>query len=114
VLGVVSAVWLIAQLTTLAVTPAELWLSGNDTCQCAHGADATCPMHHPTSGRHTCVMRSAAPVEGAALNSLVGAGGCVATSPSLPADWLITSDALPAASNLVSRFARPDSPPPRT
>jgi len=113
-LGVVAAVWLIARMMTLAVTPAELWLLGDDTCQCAHGAGATCPMHHPTSaGRGTCAMRGAVPVDDVVLTSLLGATGCFLATPAVPADRSVISERRSTAPNLVSQFVPPDPPPPR-
>jgi hypothetical protein len=113
-LGVLSIVWLIAQMTTLATAPAALWLAGDDSCQCADGAGAMCPMHHPaTTGHAVCAMRGGAPVADAVLNWLLGTGGCLVTGPSVPIDRSIVAAKQSTASTLASRFVLPDSPPPR-
>jgi hypothetical protein len=113
-LGVVAAVWLIARMATLAVTPAELWLSGADSCQCPDGVSATCPMHHrAVPGRGTCTMRGAAPVNDVVLTALLGGSGCFLAMPAVPADGSVRSDSRPRAANVVSQPVRPDPPPPR-
>jgi hypothetical protein len=112
-LGIVATVWLIVRLATLVVTPAEIWLLGDDACQCADGAGAACPMHHPAApGRGTCAMRAAAAVHDVVLTSLLGASGCFFAALAVPADWPVTSDTRPNATNLISRFVRPDPLPP--
>jgi hypothetical protein len=112
-LRVVAAIWLIVQMATLAITPAELSRSA-DACQCAQGTGAECPMHHPTrAGGETCAMRGAAPLNEVALTSLLGAAGCFLATPAVPADWSIATRVRPQAENVVSRFVPPDSPPPR-
>jgi hypothetical protein len=103
-----------ARMATLVVTPAELWLSGADDCQCADGVNATCPMHHPVApGRGTCAMRAIAPVNDVALTALLGVSGCFLAMPVVPADESVRSDSRPRAAHLVSQFVRPDPLPPR-
>ena len=53
VLGPIAAVWLVCHGATLTLVPALLWFRSRDAnaaeCTCAHGAEATCPMHHRTA-----------------------------------------------------------------
>lgn len=117
-LGIVAVIWLTGRMVTVALAPAELWLSGRDArgddCECMHGADATCPMHHSsTTSREKCAMRGVAPVDGLALTSLLGASGCLTTTSSALFEPPSTPNNRTTVSTPVAQFARPDFPPPR-
>ena len=108
-----AAIWLMAQVATLAIAPAELWFR-ESSCQCSLGAGALCPMHHPSpKGRGTCAMHGTALLNDVVLTSLLGPAGCFLAAPAAPADWSVESSVLPSAEHLISRFAPPDLPPPR-
>src|SRR4051794_15262311 len=53
-LAFVASFWLAAQCALLTVTPLSLCMitsaaEDEPSCTCAHGGDASCPMHHPSA-----------------------------------------------------------------
>ena|ERR1041384_7630096 len=111
--GVTAAVWLLCQAAAFMVVPALLDASLAE-CVCAHGADATCPMHHKTAaGFKVCVMQSAITDVPATLNLLFTVPGLV---PAVHLDVLPVhaADAIVFNSPMLRyRSSPPDSPPPR-
>jgi hypothetical protein len=109
----IAAVWLLCQAATFAVVPALLDASLAE-CVCAHGADATCPMHHKTAaGSKVCVMQSATTDVPATLNLLFSVTGLVPAAqldlvPVHAADAIVFEHSV-----LRYRSSPPDSPPPR-
>lgn len=116
-LGLVAAVWLIGRLATVAIGPAEIGITTLDAssdCTCAHGASATCPMHHPAApDRHTCAMRGTSPIDGVALTALLSADGCLSAGPVVPRDAPLVVNARVSSSNPRARCVPPDPRPPR-
>ena len=98
--------------------PTQLWVTmsaaGDSECECAHGAEATCPMHHPAlPGRRTCAMRGGVPVDSVALTSLLSVDGCLTDRLIVPLDMSASTDAHLSISSPASRFVTPDTRPPR-
>jgi hypothetical protein len=111
-LGPIAAVWLVCQAASLALVPTLE--AGWADCTCAHGADATCPMHHKTaSGLKVCVMRSAAASVPAILNSLLSVAGLLPAPPLAVVQVVRASAVAVVRSPLTERPSPPDSPPPR-
>ncbi len=123
ILGPIAAAWLVCQAATLTLAPALLWFGSTDAglmeCTCTHGVDATCPLHHRTTGSSStassrlCVVRSMTTSAAASLNALFGVAGL------LPARSLAmffvpaVSPALLECSIDSRRPLPPDPPPPR-
>jgi hypothetical protein len=111
--GPIAAVWLLCQAATLAVVPILLEISLAD-CVCAHGADATCPMHHKTAaGSTACAMQSATTSVPAALNSLFSLAGLVPAPPHTIVRVPMVSAVRFERPMLTGRPSPPDPPPPR-
>src|SRR5579862_4807791 len=107
-LGPTAAAWLVCQAVTLALVPALL---GGlvEECVCAHGADATCPMHHKsTAGAKVCVMQSANTGVSGTLSSLFSIAGLLPTpTPTVVAS--ANGPVLVELSRTIGRSAPPDS-----
>jgi hypothetical protein len=113
-IGPIAAIWLVSQAVTLAMAPVLLEVSLAE-CVCAHGADATCPMHHkaPAGSSKVCAMQSATTSVPATLNALFSVAGLVPTLPLVMVP-VATASALPfERSMLTPRPSPPDPPPPR-
>ena len=108
-----AAAWLVCNLTMLAA--ALVVVNAASDCVCPLSADASCPMHHKTSGAHQpCSMTSAGPpTVMATLDTLLGAAGPLPDTT--PVVFLPSSIAVHAlrASDLVDQPFSPDPPPPR-
>jgi hypothetical protein len=118
VLGPVAAVWLVCHAATLTLVPALLWFTSSDVavaeCTCAQGAEATCPMHHPTTASSkVCVMQSMATNATAALIALFGFVGLMSAPPTATAPVPDASAVLLDCSIATDRPSPPDPPPPR-
>jgi hypothetical protein len=118
-LGLVAATWLFCQATTLVLVPTLLGIGAMEAsvaeCTCAHGANATCPMHHKLSASaKVCALQGMTTSTAALVNALFGVAGL------LPAPMLAASQepARPMArldrATATSRRISPDSPPPRS
>jgi hypothetical protein len=109
----VAALWLFWQAATLALVPVLLDASVA-ACVCAHGPEASCPMHHKADGSRMCTIRSATTSSVVlVLNAVFNVSGLVpASSPAIvPA---LTVHAVPVErSTLTERPSTPNSPPPR-
>jgi hypothetical protein len=112
-IGPVAAVWLLCQAATLTLVPAQLGASLAE-CTCSHGADGTCPMHHPAAATSkVCVVQSMTASGAATVNALFSVVGPV------PVRSLVTV-LVPAARPVAvgcptatDRPSPPDPPPPR-
>ena len=112
-LGQIAAAWLVCQAATLAVAPLLLNASLAE-CVCAHGADATCPMHHTTAaGAKVCVMQSANTSVPGSVNSLFSVAGLLPAPSAVMVPVPTASAALLERAMLIQRPSPPDSPPPR-
>ena len=73
---VVAAVWIGCRVAALVAAPVAVWIHAADAaveCQCTHGADATCPMHHKSQGgTRVCAMQVAGDWATAAVESMLG------------------------------------------
>jgi hypothetical protein len=109
-----AALWLICHLSMLTAALVVVNTAGD--CVCPLGADASCPMHHKTSGAHTpCSMTSAA--QTTVLPSLDGLLGAAGPMPDqIAVVFLASSVTVHAmrASDLVDQPFSPDPPPPRS
>jgi hypothetical protein len=118
VLGSVAVAWLCCQVATVAFAPIAFWTGGSggqlEVCTCAHGAVATCPMHHNTAaGSKRCVMRSANGSDMALMTSLLGVVGPIPESTAV-IDRRPSGNLAIAAPGINSeRPVPPDPPPPR-
>src|SRR5580765_7571277 len=78
--------WLCCQLSVLTAAPLSLLSNtsqGADpiTCTCVHGANASCPMHHPAQPKPNCQCRSTTDPGAATLISLLGPTAVLASAP---------------------------------
>jgi hypothetical protein len=117
-LGSIAAVWLMCQLGTLALVPAQLWAGRTDTaasdCACKHGTDATCPMHRTTSTHpRVCLMQGLTTHDSILLNSVLGFFGIVPTAAHVCVPHASGTSTLMALATATSRPAPPEPPPPR-
>lgn len=118
VLGPVAALWLSCQIGTATLVPIAMVFgaAAHAECTCGHGDDATCPMHHKSSGGSApCAMRAANDSGAAVLTTLIGIAGLIpeTTRSILPANASArfrTAD----AHHVGRRPVPPDPPPPRT
>jgi len=66
--------WLSCQIAGATLLPATA--PRDAECQCTHGADAACPMHHKrASGSKACVMQAVEGDTALAIASMVGIAG---------------------------------------
>jgi len=83
-------------------------------CTCAHGAEATCPMHHPTAANPTmCVIRSVTTSPTATLSALFGLVGLVSDLPAAAVPMPTVSAVRLEHASTTDRPSPPDLPPPR-
>jgi hypothetical protein len=116
-LGPIAALWLCGQAATLTLVPAALWGGSTDAslaaCMCIRGADAACPMHHPTAaGSKVCAMASL-DTGAAVLNSLCGGVGLMPAGRVAIAPMPVASPVFLEGSTPTGRPAPPEPPPPR-
>ena len=112
-LGPIAAVWLACHAATLVLVPVLLDPT-LAACMCAHGADATCPMHHGTAARSKhCVMKDVTTNAATTLSSLFSVVGVVAVlalgRASVPAIRPVRLE----SSRVTQQPSPPDPPPPR-
>jgi hypothetical protein len=117
-LGPIAALWLCGQAATLTLVPAALWGGSTDAslaaCLCIRGADAACPMHHPTAaGSKVCAMGSLDTAAAAAVNSMFGGVGLMPAGRVAIAPTTTASPAFLDGSTPTGRPAPPEPPPPR-
>lgn len=114
-LGQVAVIWLLCQVTTLALAPTVLWArSAALECQCTHGEHAMCPMHHrPAPGSRLCLMRSADDDGAAVLTSLFGAVGLVPVFTPAPQPDVQRATVVADLTTHLLQPSSPDPPPPR-
>jgi hypothetical protein len=112
-IGPVAAVWLLCQAATLTLVPAQLGASLAE-CTCSHGADGTCPMHHPAAATSkVCVVQSMTASGAATVNALFSVVGLVSVR-SLAVAPVPATSALPVERPMaIGRPSSPDPPPPR-
>ena len=112
-LSAVAAIWLVCHAATLAVAPAMLGASLAD-CECIHGAEAMCPMHHTTSaGFKVCAMRSVTTSTTATLNALFSVAALVPVRHLAMAPVPTACPMRLECSTATERPSPPDPPPPR-
>jgi hypothetical protein len=112
-LGPIAATWLVCQGATLALVPAIL-ADRVGACVCAHGADATCPMHHkPTPGVRVCVMQGAEGNVPGTLTSLFSIAGVLPDPTQTTVAASMTGPVAVELSPAIDRSSPPDPPPPR-
>ena len=117
-LALIAAVWLVAQLTMMVVTPVAIWthdaIDQGVECTCAHGDEATCPMHHhPSSGSKVCVMQNAGIHATIPLTSLFSVAGFARDSHSTAVLALRAAIVAADGPSTIAHPVPPDPPPPR-
>ncbi len=115
----VAVIWLCAQLGSVALVPATLWITSDHqdaaVCECGHGPHAMCPMHHKPAGPPTnCSIRSGDGSGTAVLTGLLSVIGLSedstsALSGAIAPPVAVALDAQP----IGERPVPPDPPPPR-
>jgi len=120
VIGPLAAAWLFGHAAAVTMVPLTSWLSGSDAaieeCRCAHGPDATCPMHHKASSgskSKPCAMRSAD--DSTAETSLTSVFGVVGLAERLDVATVLAESTFPSQRDEApaSQSAPPQTPPPR-
>ena len=114
----VAAVWIGCRVAALVAAPVAVWIHAADAaveCQCTHGADATCPMHHKSQGgTRVCAMQVAGDWATAAVESMLGLAAPQALQVMIDEPHLL--DRVIATENASFSFPSvpPEPPPPRT
>jgi hypothetical protein len=112
-IGPIAAAWLVCQAVTLTLVPAQLEASLAE-CVCAHGADATCPMHHRTTAdSRVCAMQSLTTSAATTVNALFSVVGLVPARSQATTLAPMASPVLIESSMAAERPSPPDPPPPR-
>src|SRR5580692_9322441 len=94
-LGPIAVAWLLCQAATLTIVQARLGASLAE-CACAHGADASCPMHHgATATSRVCVLQSMTASGAATVNVLFSVVGLVPVRASLETAPVPVASAVP-------------------
>jgi hypothetical protein len=110
--------WLVCQAVAVSSAPFALWHAGpafavEDDCCPGVAPGQVCPMHHTKEGQRKCVVRGACASSSAALIALSGGLGLPARADAAAVVAAANGDVVQGAPDLLTRLARPESPPPR-
>jgi hypothetical protein len=112
--------WLVCQVANLAAAPLMFCCQNvatvGDDEKCCPGLlpGQVCPMHHTKEGERSCKMRAVTTGIDASVIALAGGLGAMPAATAAVTIFDLGDLARLAPRAAVVRFARPDSPPPRS